>query len=209
MDSVFYLFKRNREADFLKDLLKNFKGVLVSDFYAGYDSLLCPQQKCLVHLMRDLNNDLLNNQLNMAFKNMVYNFGELLRKIMDTVNKYGLKKRNLNKHNKDVDRFYSSFINKHYDDELLLSYQKRFQKNKDKLFTFLDYDCVPWNNNNAEHAIKPFAYYRRDNEKQITESSINDYLVLLSIQQTCIYRGINFFDFLKSGKTSVYDRSKK
>jgi len=33
--------------------------------------------------------------------------------------------------------------------------------NRDKLFTFLDYDGVPWNNNNAEHAIKAFARVRR------------------------------------------------
>ena len=26
--------------------------------------------------------------------------------------------------------------------------------NMARLFTFLDYDGVPWNNNNAEHAIK-------------------------------------------------------
>ncbi len=51
MVSVFYLFRPNREADFLKELLEGFQGVLVSDFYAGYDSLPCPQQKCLIHLI--------------------------------------------------------------------------------------------------------------------------------------------------------------
>lgn len=39
-------------------------------------------------------------------------------------------------------------------------YQKRIQKSGAKLFTFLDHDGVPWNNNNAEHAIKRFAKYR-------------------------------------------------
>ena len=34
-------------------------------------------------------------------------------------------------------------------------------KCRDKLFTFIKYDGVPWNNNNAENAIKRFAYYRR------------------------------------------------
>ena len=37
---------------------------------------------------------------------------------------------------------------------------KAFRKNRDKLFTFLAHDGVPWNNNNAEHAVKGFAYYR-------------------------------------------------
>ncbi len=102
MDSVFYIFKQNRVADFLKDLLIDFKGVLVSDFYSGYDAIDCSQQKCLVHLMRDLNNDLLHNYLNDDFKHIVFTFGQLLSKIMETVNKYGLKKRNLNKHKRDV-----------------------------------------------------------------------------------------------------------
>jgi hypothetical protein len=56
-DSVYYEFRETREPDFLKELLKDFKGVLVSDFYTGYDSLECKQQKCLVHLIRDLNGD--------------------------------------------------------------------------------------------------------------------------------------------------------
>jgi len=30
-----------------------------SDFYAAYDGIQCPQQKCLIHLIRDLNDALL------------------------------------------------------------------------------------------------------------------------------------------------------
>jgi hypothetical protein len=66
-----------------------------------------------------------------------------------------------------------------------------------KLFTFLDHDGVPWNNNNAEHAIKCFARHRRFADGRFTEASIKDYLVILSVYQTCEYRGINFLDFLR------------
>ena len=58
MEDVVYMYRPNREAAFLQDLLQDFKGVLVSDFYSGYDSLPCPQQKCLIHLIRDFNTDL-------------------------------------------------------------------------------------------------------------------------------------------------------
>ena len=40
--------------------------------------------------------------------------------------------------------------------EVGLALKKRIERNKDKLFTFLDYDNVPWNNNNAEHAVHGF-----------------------------------------------------
>ena len=56
-ECVYYEFRKTREADFLKGRLASFKGTLVSDFYTGYDSIECNQQKCLVHLIRDMNED--------------------------------------------------------------------------------------------------------------------------------------------------------
>ena len=61
MEEVVYIYRSNRETKFVKDLLCSFQGVLISDFYTGYDSMSCPQQKCLVHLIRDLNDDLLRH----------------------------------------------------------------------------------------------------------------------------------------------------
>ena len=39
LENVVYMCRPTREADFLAPLLKGFSGVLVSDFYAGYDSM--------------------------------------------------------------------------------------------------------------------------------------------------------------------------
>jgi len=55
MEEVVYMYRPNRKADFLHDMLRDFTGVLITDFYTGYDSLACPQQKCLIHLIRDVN----------------------------------------------------------------------------------------------------------------------------------------------------------
>jgi hypothetical protein len=203
MDSVFYLLKPNRKAEFLKELLADFTGVLVCDFLPGYDSLKCQQQKCLIHLIRDMNGDLLKNQMNAEYKEMVLQFGILLRKIIATIDKYGLKKRHLNKHKKDVKKFFDDTLNEDYKTELAMSYQKRLKKNKNRLFTFLDYDGIPWNNNNGENAIKSFAKYRRYAKGLSTEKGIEEYLILLSIQQTCRYRGVNFLDFIKSKERSI------
>ena len=41
-DKVFYLFRETREGGFLKDLLSDFSGVLVSDFFTAYDSIGVP-----------------------------------------------------------------------------------------------------------------------------------------------------------------------
>ena len=92
LEDVVYMYRPNREAAFLQDLLKDFKGVLVSDFYSGYDSLPCEQQKCLIHLIRDINDDLKGNPYDEEFKALAAEFGKLLRSIVDTIDKYGLKK---------------------------------------------------------------------------------------------------------------------
>jgi uncharacterized protein (TIGR03067 family) len=71
-------------------------------------------------------------------------------------------------------------------------------KYRDKLFTFIQHDGVPWNNNNAENAVRQFAYYRDGNPGRLREPGLKDYLVLLSLYQTCRYRGVSFLKFLLS-----------
>jgi len=201
LTTAIYIFKPNRSGEFLQELLENFKGVLLSDFYSVYDGFDCPQQKCLIHLIRDINDDLFKNQQNEDLQFISMYFGSLLRKIVMTIDKYGLKKRNLRKHKSDVSRFYKKLEDRTFTSEIGLSLKKRFQKNKGKLFTFLDYDNVPWNNNNAEHAIKAFAVHRRNFNGMMSEKGINEFLIILSIYETCKFRGINFWDFIKSERT--------
>jgi transposase-like protein len=55
---VVFRFTETRESTVVHDFLSDYKGVLVSDFYPGYDSVSCAQQKCWVHLIRDINEDL-------------------------------------------------------------------------------------------------------------------------------------------------------
>src|SRR5262249_26126842 len=83
------------------------------------------------------------------------------------------------------------------------SYRQRLMKYRDRLFTFLDHDGVPWNNNNAEHAVKAFAYYREVADSLITEVGLNQYLVLLSVYQTCKYKGVSFLQFLLSREMDI------
>lgn len=176
--------------------------MLVSDFYSGYDSLDCEQQKCLVHLIRDFNGDLMGNPYNEEFKALAEEFGKLLRSIICTIDQYGLKKRHLHKHKTEVTRFFRALEARIYRTDLAESYQKRLLKNEGKLFTFLDHDGIPWNNN-AEHAVKSFAYYRQSTDGKVREARLSEYLVLLSIYQTCKYRGVSFLKFLLSGEQDV------
>ncbi len=206
MEDVHFLYTPTREGDFLRGMLVDFKGVIISDFYGAYCYPEWIQQKCLVHLIRDLNDDLRSSPFDEEYKKMTEEFTILLRRVVDTVDKFGLKKRHLAKHKKEAIRFFRDVGRQSLHSELAQKYQKRFLKNENTLFTFLDYDGVPWNNNNAEHAIKHFAVYRNGMTPigaQIKEEGIKSHLALLSIFQTCRYRGINFLKFLVSKEKDI------
>src|SRR5262249_10554327 len=203
LEEVIYHYTKTREGDFLQELLREFTGVLVSDFYAAYDSMNCAQQKCLIHLMRDLNDDLLKQPFNEELKELVREFAQLLKLIIETVDGFGLKTRYLRKHKKSVWRFYQGIFKRDYKSEIAVYYKNRFAKNQEKLFTFLDYDDIPWNNNNAEHAIKAFASLRKVIGGVSTEKGIREYLTLLSICETCKYKGVSFLEFLRSGEKDI------
>jgi predicted RecB family nuclease len=199
MEEVVYAYTSTREGTILDDLLNGFQGVLVSDFYAAYDSPKCQQQKCFIHLIRDINDDIFHNPFDDELKQLALKLVALLRPIIDTIDRFGLKRHYLNKHKEDVEGYFKYLLTQEFRSELAGKYQKRMLKYKDKLFVFLDHDGVPWNNNNAENAIKFFASRRKLMGASYTKNTIHDHLIFLSILQTCKRKNLNFLRFLRSG----------
>ncbi|MDZ7817640.1 MAG: TM0106 family RecB-like putative nuclease [Aliarcobacter sp.] len=90
MVHVLYLFRENRTTNFLQEWLKDFKGILISDFYTGYESLKVIQQKCLIHLMRDINDLIFKNQDNNELIFVGKQFAYLLNIIITTIDRFGI-----------------------------------------------------------------------------------------------------------------------
>jgi Transposase IS66 family len=204
LEEVIYLYSQSREGGLVQHVLKDFDGVLISDFYAAYDSLKCAQQKCLIHLIRDLNDDVFKEPFNAEHKELVGAVAALLKPMIETIDRFGLKKRFLRKHNTEVNQFFKWLSRREFQSEISLKCRQRLEKNRESLFTFLDNDDIPWNNNNAEHAVKAFALLRRDFDGLSTEKGIKEYLILLSVCQTCKNLGVDFLDFLRSGEKDVH-----
>jgi hypothetical protein len=157
----------------------------------------------MVHLIRDVNEDLFHNPFDEELKQLAQKLVGVLKPIIDTIDRYGLKQYHLNKHKEEVERYFRYLSGEAFGSEVARKYQKRLQKHRDKLFTFLDYDGVPWNNNNAEHAIKRFVSRRKLIGSSFTENGLKDYLVFLSIYQTYRLKGLSFLGFLRSGTFDI------
>jgi Transposase IS66 family len=102
----------------------------------------------------------------------------------------------LSKHKAEATKFVAWVAETQFGSRPACKLQVRITKYSQMLFTFLDFDGVSWNNNNAERAIKTFARYRRFADGRLTPQSIARYLIILSVYQTCEFRGIDFLDFL-------------
>jgi len=203
MEEVAYFYAPTRDGSTIQLMLEDFSGVLVSDFYAAYDGIQCVQQKCIIHFIRDLNDELLKNPFDEGLKELANEFGRLVKPMVDTVDRHGLKRRFLRRHRTSVDRFYKHLADGFGVGESARKLVDRLRKNQNKMFTFLDFDGVPWNNNNAEHAVKAFASLRRVIEGPTTERGLRDFLVLLSLCETCKCKNVDFLDFLRSGAKDV------
>ena len=199
---VFFEITQTRESDIVHKTLTDYKGILISDFYGGYDSVDCVQQKCLVHLIRDMNEDLWKHPFDTEFELFIAEFKNLITPILNTIDKQGSKKAHLMPFKKNVDNFFESTIRKSYSSEPATKYQKRFIRFRQSLFTFLEHDDIPWNNNTAERAIRHLAIQRKISGSFFQPSAQN-YLVLLSIAQTCRFQGKSFLDFLLSKEKDV------
>jgi hypothetical protein len=154
--------------------------------------------------MRDLNDDVLKHPYDEELKVIGRDFAALLKPIVETIAHRGLKRRFLRKFHTEVEHFYGKLEKLNCLSDRAAKCKQRFQKNRDKLFTFLRHDNVPWNNNNAEHAVRAFAKLRDVVRGSFTQDSVKDSLILLSICQTCKYSGLDFFGFLRSGEKDIH-----
>ncbi len=200
---VFFRMTATREATIVYEMLSGYAGVLISDFYGGYDAVPCRQQKCLVHLIRDLNDDLWSHPFDGTLEKLVVDIDALITPMLADVERYGLKAWHLRKHRKRVDTFYAT-INRHDNggSELVSTYLKRLVRYRESLFTFLEQDGIPWNNNMAERALRHLAIQRKISGS-FFENAARHYLLLLGLAQTCRFQRKSLLKFLVSGAKDI------
>jgi len=200
---VFFRMTATREATIVHEMLSGYGGVLISDFYGGYDAVPCRQQKCLVHLIRDLNDDLWSHPFDATFEKLVVDIGALITPMLADVERYGLKERHLRKHRKRVDAFYANITRYDFEgSELVATYVKRFVRYRESLFTFLEQDGIPWNNNMAERALRHLAVQRKISGS-FFEGAAHRYLLLLGLAQTCRFQRISLLKFFVSRERDI------
>src|SRR6266478_2598916 len=83
----------------------------------------------LIHFIRDLNEALLKHPYDVGLKRLAGDFAGLLKPMVETVDRHGLKKRFLGKHRSSVHRFYSCLADRIVTSEAAEKLVSRLQKN--------------------------------------------------------------------------------
>ena len=185
-----YVIDRCRGSPVLQRFfVEAFGGVLVRDFWAPYDAVWAEDhQCCLVHLLRELEKvDQRNHSAEWkAFAKKLRRLlrdGIRLRKLPDfSREKYASRVRRL-------DRRLMAMARETYVDADARRLGRRLWKHCDRIFTFLDYPDVPFDNNHAERMIRPAVMLRKNSQCNHSEKGAATQAVLMSVYQTLKLRG--------------------
>ncbi len=188
--SCYYQIDASRGSPALhKFFTEAFKGTLVSDFWAAYESVCAGDyQKCLPHLLRELikvderNHGVEWQAFSKQLRRLIHD-GIRLRKRHDfDLRKYRARIRLIH-------RRLCKLADASYSDADAARLGQRISRYRDQLFTFLDTAGVPPDNNHAERQIRPAVIIRKNSLCNRSEEGARTQAVLMSVYRTLRLRG--------------------
>lgn len=190
-DLTYYVIDRCRGRPLLRKFFKReFQGVLVSDFWGPYNAIRCmAKQKCIPHLLRDMLRVEKYQSPGRPWQCFAKKLRRLLRDALRlskhserTAPDYASKRQRLTGRLQDL-------IDRPWKDKNAQRLVKRLRRHANELFTFLDHEEVPYDNNTAERAIRPAVIIRKNSYANRSEAGADMQAVLMSVFRTLKQRG--------------------
>ena len=186
----YYMIDRSRGSPALEKFFADaFDGVLVTDFWAAYNSLLtADKQRCLVHLLRELSTVDEHNR-SPAWQAFAKKLRRLLRDGIRLRKRPDFEPERYTSRIHRIDARLMDLAGAKHGDADADRLAKRLLRHCDELFTFLDYPDVPFDNNLAERMIRPAVLLRRNCQCNRSERGAAVQSVLMSVYRTLKLRG--------------------
>jgi hypothetical protein len=196
-DLAFFHIDRHRSSDVAKSIIgSQFDGILITDGYAAYNPINSKaRQACLAHLLRNAQEiiDQIDLQKSLGFHDKkARRFCEKIIKLFKTACDCGSlirsgrikpEKLPLLKHDflDQLQTICKSPLQHHAAEK----FRKRiFEKEIDRLFTFLTYPYIQPTNNHAEQSLRPAVIHRKITFGNRSFEGINNHGILLSLIHT-------------------------
>jgi len=197
-----YRIERKRDRRVIEDTLgEKYNGILNADFYSAYDELpALAKQRCLSHLIREINKVQEKNKGNLSSQNCL--FLQEIRETFSTLIGAWRKYRHTCSSSLLLD-YKQAAISKLIE---LLSFdlenkdanriRKRLIKYNQELLTFLDYPWIEPTNNRAERQLRPEVIMRKITFGNRSDLGAYNHALLMSIIQTAILNNVKPLDVL-------------
>lgn len=189
---TFYMIDRSRGSPALaKFFIEEFAGTLVTDFWGAYNAVVCAaRQKCLVHLLRELEQTDTYKSPGEGWPE----FAKKLRRLLgDAIRLWRRQSELLSEtyasRRKRLDARLAEMIDTQWTNTHARRIVKRLRRHQNALFTFLEQEGVPFDNNHAERSIRPAVIIRKNSYGNRSDRGADCQAVLMSVFRTLKQRG--------------------
>jgi transposase-like protein len=193
-DSTYYLIDRCRGSPALKKFFtREFSGVLVSDFWAAYNAVVCAdKQKCLPHLLRDLKRTQHYHRPGGDWPAFAKKLKRLIRDALRLARRrHGLPAERFDRLRQRLQGRLDGLLAQPWEQKHARRLVKRLRRHRGELLTFLERAGVPADNNHAERMIRPAVIVRKNSYANASEAGAQTQAVLMSVFRTLKQRGHN------------------
>ncbi len=187
---------KSRSGQVAKRVLSIFKGILISDFFAGYNRYKGPHQRCWVHLLRDLHKlkeEHTGNEPVQQWAGEVRTLYDEAKAALPELQERADPEREV---------LYNSLVERVQ--KLALPYardkqhpcwalSKRLLRHQDELFQFVRVAGLPADNNLAERSLRPVVVIRKISGGTRSPAGSKTRMALASLFATWRARGLNPF----------------
>ena len=190
-DTSYFVYPKSRAGHVVTDVLgEGYQGIVVSDFYGGYNAHYGLHQRCWVHLLRDV------HKLKESFPTEgVRSWCQELRLLYDAGKSFSsdvVRARVAARlsFQRKLNALCSPYVDTNLPQSVLC---KRLLQFEGEMFTFVEYPEVPSENNFAERMVRPRVIARKISGGTRSEAGSSVMAVLSSLFSTWCLRGEECF----------------
>ena len=189
---TYYMIDRSRGQPALRKFFTEaFAGTLITDFWGPYEHVQAAfRQKCFPHLFRELEKVAVRNKspaweaFSKKLKRLLHDALRLSKREDVSAEEYASRRARL-------DSRLTEIIEAPQEDADARRLVKRLAKYRGDLFTFLDHEDVPSDNNTAEREVRPAVIIRKNSLCNRSQDGADMQAVMMSIYRSLKLRGLN------------------
>jgi transposase len=191
---TYYMIHRARGSPALLEFFtQEFAGILVSDFWGAYNKIVVAlRQTCLVHLLRDLKHVEKYKSTALDWPR----FAKTLRRLLGDAIRLWRERDELPvetyvSRRERITRRMQKVIDTAWKSGEAKRLIKRLRRHQNELFTFLDHEGVPFENNRAEREIRPAVIIRKNSYGNRSADGADVQAALMTIFRTLKQRQLH------------------